>query len=90
MKNTYLVSYDLKKPDRNYQGLFGVLMKFSGWWHFLESTWLIKTEEDANSIFEKLKPHIDQDDSLLIIMVHNDYQGQLPKKAWDWINQNIW
>ena len=86
----YLISYDLKKkPDRDYSGLFDVLKSFSSWWHYLESTWLISTKDDANEIYNKLRPHVNDNDSLLIIKVNKDRQGWLPKKAWDWIKTNV-
>lgn len=39
----YIISYDLREPDRDYTGLYDALKGFSNWWHYLESTWIIKT-----------------------------------------------
>ena len=85
----YIISYDLKKPDRDYTGLFEAIKGFDGWWHYLESTWIVKTGDDPNQIWEKLKPHIDENDNLLIIEAGKERQGWLPKKAWDWIRNNL-
>jgi len=84
-----LVCYDLSKPDRDYTGLYQTLKKASAWWHYLESCWLLKTSQSPQDWFNKLKPHIDKNDLLLIIEVKRNYQGWLPQKAWDWINNNI-
>lgn len=84
-----LVSYDLKKPNRDYIGLYEALKKASGWWHYLESCWLLKTDLSPDEWSNKLGPHIDDNDFLLIIEVTKNYQGWLPKEAWDWINNNI-
>lgn len=84
----YIVSYDLKKPDRDYTGLYNAIKEFGIWWRYLESTWIIKTTESHDKIFEKLRPHIDEDDNLLIIEAGKNYQGWLPQKAWDWIKEN--
>ena len=83
-----LISYDLSKPDRDYKGLYGAIKKASGWWHYLESTWLISTKGTADDWYKELKPNIDNDDSLLIVEITGNRQGWLPKKAWDWIKNN--
>lgn len=84
----YIISYDLGKPDRDYTGLFDELKKFDNWWHYLESTWIIKTSNSPNEIFKKLKTHIDDNDNLLIIEAGKKHQGWLPEKAWNWIKKN--
>lgn len=85
-----LVCYDLGKPNRDYTGLYQILKKATSWWHYLESCWLLKTELSPSQWFDKLKPHIDDNDSLLIIEVRKNYKGWLPKKAWDWIYNNLY
>jgi len=84
-----LVSYDLNKQGKDYEGLYKVLKSANSWWHYLDSCWLLKTNLSADQWFHKLKPHIDDDDSLIITEVGKDRQGWLPQKAWDWISKNI-
>lgn len=90
---TYLVTYDLRNPRQNYKGLFEELQRSPGWWHYvghyLDSTWLIVTSENAEQIYRRLATHIDKSDSLLVIRVSEDYYGQLPKEAWDWIRKHV-
>jgi hypothetical protein len=88
MNKVYCISYDLKAPSRNYDGLFDALKKSTKWWHYLESTWLIQTAEEPNQIWERLAQHIDKKDYLLIIEVRGNVQGWLPKEAWEWIYAN--
>ncbi len=86
----YLVTYDLKKPGQNYSTLYDAIKSLGSWWHYLDSTWLVDTNfYSANSVSEKLTPHIDKNDNLLVIGVKNDYQGYLPEDAWDWLYQHI-
>ncbi|MBR6588120.1 MAG: hypothetical protein IKK82_11960 [Kiritimatiellae bacterium] len=87
----YLVSYDLKAPGRNYEGVFGVLKSALSWWHYLESTWIIRTSLTIDEWNDKLLAQIDRNDSLLIIDVTGKTRnGWLNKKAWEWIReQNI-
>lgn len=85
----YVVSYDLKKPDKDYSGLIEKIKKSSQWWHYLKSTWLIYTDETAEELFRRLRPHIDSDDYILIIEAGRDRQGWLPKDAWKWIHERF-
>ncbi len=84
-----LISYDLKKSDKNYLDLYKTLKKASSWWHYLESCWLLKTSLSPQEWFKKIRPNIDNNDSILIIEVQKHYHGWLPKNAWDWINDNV-
>lgn len=88
--NKYLITYDLKAtPLSGYRPLHDEIKKISGnWWHYLESTWIVKnTSMSADSISNKLLPHIKQGDRLLVIKIDtSDKQGWLPKDAWDWLN----
>jgi hypothetical protein len=85
----YCVSYDLNKAGQNYAALHKELENSTNWWHHLDSTWLIYTTEDASRLADRLRKHIDKNDSLLVIRVRRDYTGWLPQEAWDWIEQYI-
>ncbi len=88
MRKAYAINYDLSAPNRDYSGLYESIKSFPNWWHYLESTWLIVTVNTPSQIWEKLKPHIDDDDSLLIIEVRDNVSGWMTKKAWNWIHKN--
>jgi hypothetical protein len=84
----YIVAYDLRKKGKDYIGLSEQLKFSPGWWHYLDSTWLIVTQEDANQLCRRLKPHIDeQEDRILVIEAGTDSQGWLPEDAWKWIQR---
>lgn len=86
----YVVSYDLRKPGKDYIGLTEQLQNSPRWWHYLESTWLIATPESASQLYNRLRAHLDKkDDSILIIEVGNHVGGWLPKDAWEWIQREI-
>ena len=80
------VNYDLKRPGQNYPALFGAIKSCGHWWHHLGSTWLLDTSLTAKGVWEKLAPHVDKNDFVLVIGVTRDYQGWLPQDAWTWIN----
>jgi len=85
----YLVTYDLRKPKQNYQGLYEELKRSLGWWHYLDSTWLIATSESAADIFHRLAIYLDTSDNILIIQVTKNYYGWLPKESHAWLQQTL-
>lgn len=89
MSKAYAINYDLKAPNRNYEPLYEEIKKSPRWWHFLESTWLIITEETAPEVWDRLAKKIDNNDFMLIIEVRDNVQGWLPKEAWDWIHSYV-
>jgi hypothetical protein len=90
MYRAFAVNYDLKaKESPDYAGLFEALKASPNWWHYLESTWLIITEETATQVWNRISNHVHKDDRVLIIEVRDRSQGWLPEQAWDWIDQNV-
>lgn len=82
----YAVNYDLKRPGQNYDALYEAIKSCGDWWHFLGSTWLLDTPLNAKGIWDRIAPHVDKNDSFLIIGVTRNYAGWLPQEAWDWLN----
>ena len=80
-----LISYDLNNPGQNYSALHNEIKKAGTWWHHLDSTWIISTNSSPNEWTERLRKHMDDNDYLLVIEVCENYNGWLPKKAWEWL-----
>ncbi len=85
----YSITYDLKSPGSNYEKLYEVIKDTGKWWHFLESTWLVVSNETSQEIWDKIAPVVDKNDFILIIEIKRNYYGWLPKDAWDWIDTNV-
>lgn len=85
----YVVSYDLKAPGRDYSNLYEAIKRGAKWWHYLESTWIIVTNETPQQVWDRLGNHVDTNDRLLIIEVRDNVQGWLSKDAWNWIHSNV-
>lgn len=85
----FSIIYDLKVPGRDYSGLYEAIKNSGKWWHYLDSTWIIATNENASQIWTRLANHIDKNDYLLVIEVVDNVQGWLPKDAWQWIRTNV-
>ncbi|MBR2535480.1 MAG: hypothetical protein IKE66_05345 [Hyphomicrobium sp.] len=82
----YAINYDLKKPGQDYADLYKAIEECGVCWHYLGSTWLVDTLLDAEGVWQRLQPHVDKTDRVLVIGVTRDYQGWLSQEAWDWIN----
>jgi hypothetical protein len=82
----YLVSYDLKIPGRNYEQLYNVLKSSPKWWHYLDSTWILRTSESMDIWVDRIRAVIDANDHFLIVNItRQPRNGWLPQSAWDWI-----
>ncbi len=86
----YLITYDLNRPGQEYEELYEELRNSSTWWHYLDSTWLIVTQESINELNDRIKNTIDENDRFLIFDITGmDYQGWLSEEAWQWIRKHI-
>jgi len=85
----FLVTYDLRQRAKDYAPLYEAIKRGRTWWHYLDSCWILVTDETANDIWKAVASHIDRSDILLIIEVRDNAQGWLPKAAWEWIHEHI-
>jgi hypothetical protein len=87
---TYLVGYDLNKPGQDYADLIKEIRAYPDWWHYLDSTWIIKTDWTAKQIRDDLKPHIDPSDELLVVLLGGEgaWTG-FKKTASEWLLENL-
>jgi hypothetical protein len=63
----FVISYDLKKPGRNYKGLFDKIETYGTYAKPLESFWLIETNQTAKQIVDTLQTEIDANDRMFVI-----------------------
>jgi hypothetical protein len=87
-----LVSYDLNKPRQNYGGLISQLKTYHKWWHHLDSTWLLRTEDSHLQVRDALAVHIDSSDELLVVDITDDpaaWRG-FGDQAASWLLDNLW
>jgi len=85
----YLVTYDLKAPEKDYNALYDEIKSIGENYHPLESTWFVKSQLTAQSISAKLRSAMDENDSLFVVNISKQgRQGWLPKTAWEWLKAN--
>lgn len=68
-----VVSYDLKKPGKNYQPVWDYLKKFT-YCKPLESFWLLQTTKSVTTVRDELKPLVDANDRVFVC--------RMATKAW--------
>jgi hypothetical protein len=65
---TILIAYDIHpSTGEACEHVTDAIRSLGEWWHHLESTWLVKTDQTPGQIRDLLKGHIGCDDQLLII-----------------------
>jgi len=90
--NTYLISYDLIKPETSpeYARLFQLLRSFPQWAKVLRSVWLIKTDQSSGEVMDMLRGATDSNDKILVIEVTNNWWTyNVLKEVSDWMKGNL-
>jgi hypothetical protein len=85
----YMVGYDLHEGE-DYEDLIDTLKTYANWWHCLDSTWMIISDDDAAIIRDNLWRHMMQDDKLLVIQYSrpaawHGFEGNCQ----DWLTTNL-
>jgi hypothetical protein len=73
MKKSYLIGYNLTKTGQDYSTLIAKIKEIAtGWWHCLDSIFIIRTDQNAVQIRDILKEYIDSNDELLVVKLSGD------------------
>lgn len=79
-----VVSYDLRKPGRNYDGLYEALKQWDRC-HALESFWLLDTKDDPASVRDILSKEIDAGDQLYVMRLHKHWAAHKKDGCTEWL-----
>lgn len=75
----YCITYDLNGDEKDYEGVAQAIENAGdqGCCHFGKSAWLIKSSiKSAQAVYSMIEPHIDSDDTCLVIEVKLNYAGR--------------
>lgn len=87
---TYLVSYDLTKPDRDYPRLHAAIEAYGTYWHCLDSVWIISARGTALDVANNLARYIDRNDKLIVTQVtKNTAWSGLSQDGINWLNSRL-
>lgn len=65
---TYIVGYDIHPTKgETYTELIDALKAYGTYWHHLDSTWVIVTNQTATQVRDNLAKHLKADDQLLVV-----------------------
>ena len=67
-----MIGYDLNAPGKDYADLISTIKPLGLWWHYLDSTWLVKSELSPAQARGKLRAQMDKNAELLVIDVTAD------------------
>jgi hypothetical protein len=81
-----LVTYDLKKPGRNYEPVWNYLKKFT-YCKGLESVWLLDTTLSTQQVRDGLQGLVDGNDRLFVVRLQRDWHSYNMPCA-DWLNDS--
>jgi hypothetical protein len=82
----YLFQYDMPGLWRDTAPLIRELRSFPGWAQCFNTTWLIATHENIETVEQRLNRHIQQPEDKELLLPIGQYRGRLPQEIWDWIN----
>lgn len=88
---TLLVGYDFNRPGQNYEPLWERLKSYENWWHYLDSTWIVKADRTARQVRDELGALTDPSDELLVIDITGDaaaWEG-FNEKGSKWLRDNL-
>jgi hypothetical protein len=81
------VSVGFATVDKSRQ-LEAVFDKAPDWLRYMPNCWIIQTSKSPKVWYERLKPHLDEQDTVFIVAIDmDDRTGWLPRDVWTWINQ---
>lgn len=82
----YLISYDLKNSTKDYSSLYEAIKSYGQWWHYMDSTWIVSTQSQIETVVQSIRSQIEEADNLFVVEISGCRRnGWLPKKAWDWL-----
>jgi hypothetical protein len=87
--STYIVTYDLSAPGRDYQRLYEYLKTYP-YAHVVESTWVIKTYKTAATVRDEIAARVDNNDKVLVIQTTmNSAWIGLPAAVGSWLREHL-
>lgn len=87
--STYLITYDLRSPGRDYSALYERIKTYGTWIHVVESVWEVNTTQSAAAVRDNLTAVMDSNDRIFVTVVGPEaaWRG-LTESASDWLKKN--
>ncbi len=87
MRQSYIVSYDLRQPDdasADYEELIKAIKGYGYWGRLMLSTWIVVTTQDAAEIRDTLQQHMASQDRIFVAPVGKPaaWRNIMAKSEW--------
>lgn len=85
-----IITYDLDKEttSQDYKDIIAWI-KNRSWARLSESSYAIDTQDSPQTIYNALKPYLDDGDHLLILTLTRPYYGIHSKDVIDWLEKKL-
>ncbi len=88
----FMIGYDLNRPGQEYGDLYETIKKQSNgaWWHHLDSTWIVESEQSAVAIRDAIQAVTDSNDKILVAKIGapGAWSG-FSSEGSDWLIQHL-
>jgi hypothetical protein len=83
------ISFKFADRDPKFAKLRPVFDHATDWFRYTSNCWIVWTSSSAEQWYERLRPHIDDKDSMFIIEINlGERQGWMSKSFWEWLNED--
>lgn len=84
----FIISYDLKSPQADYEAMFSAIQRSGDALRILESTWILDTTRNEDEISEILHAVIHEGDRFIVAEMRDGHrQGWLARSMWTWMHE---
>lgn len=79
---SFLITYNLKAPHLNQAPLIDAIKSYDGYWHGINSTWIVYADSTSAAIRDHLIQYIGNNDEILVLKLSGE-------GAWRGINPEL-
>jgi hypothetical protein len=85
----YIVAFRFNGPPPAYEDFYKELKAYDAWFSYTPNFWIILTRVPLVDVAASLRSKIRTTDWLIVMPAKGPVDGWLPKRAWDWLNNNL-
>lgn len=88
--STFLVTYDLIAPTKDYSQLYKALKSYNNWAKITESCWCVISSNNSSQIRDFLQNYIDSNDKLFVCKLQGEAAWcNLSTDVSKWLQNNL-
>ena len=87
--STYIISYDLRSPNPDYEGLHEAIKAYGTWAHITQSLWAVETSESAVEVRDYLTTFIEPGDRLFVLRSGSEAAWRNVMCNNEWLKRNL-